>query len=171
VGVDARAPVAVGRSVSPAQRRGVTVRVAVAADLPAVMLIEQASFTDPWSLQAYRELLTAPYALFQIAEDASGTIVGHAVSYFAADEAELGTIAVAEEARRRGAGWALLGAAIAACRDRAAAHLYLEVRASNASAQAMYQRAGFVEVGRRRGYYNHPVEDAIVMRCEIAAAG
>jgi ribosomal-protein-alanine N-acetyltransferase len=90
------------------------------------------------------------------------------VALIAGDEGEIADLAVAPSARRRGVGGALLDRVV---RDAAASGvgaLYLEVRESNAGAIALYRSRGFGAVGRRRGYYRHPSEDALVLRREIA---
>jgi ribosomal-protein-alanine N-acetyltransferase len=83
-----------------------------------------------------------------------------------AGEAEVLTLAVRPEQRRRGAARALLAAALALAAPTAAA-MFLEVAADNAGAVALYEAAGFEQVGRRAGYYGRtgaPSIDAIVMR-------
>ena len=80
------------------------------------------------------------------------------------DESELANLAVLPAARNRGIGGMLLKSALTAAEDRGSVEMYLEVRASNASAIALYTSHGFSEVGRRRGYYRKPVEDALVLR-------
>jgi ribosomal-protein-alanine N-acetyltransferase len=65
---------------------------------------------------------------------------------------------------RQGVGRRLLDAVLSAVRRDGAVEIWLEVRQSNAAARALYERAGFTEVGLRRRYYDRPVEDAIVMR-------
>jgi ribosomal-protein-alanine N-acetyltransferase len=86
------------------------------------------------------------------------------VAWFAADEGEIANLAVREPTRRRGIGAALLDAALAEGTRRGAANMYLEVRESNEAARRLYASRGFEEIGRRRRYYRHPVEDAIVLR-------
>jgi len=81
-----------------------------------------------------------------------------------AAEGELEYVLVRPAARRRGVGGALVGAAAAWMRELRADEVRLEVRASNAAAQRLYASCGFVEAGRRRGYYAHPEEDAVLMR-------
>ena len=102
---------------------------------------------------------------------ASGALVaddgdrGFALISIAADEAELLTIAVAPDARRRGLGAGLLGAAEAAARERGGARMLLEVAADNDAAIALYARAGFETIGRRKGYYQREAGrvDALTM--------
>ena len=105
---------------------------------------------------------------FLVAER-DGHVVGYVVAVRAADEAEILNLCVAPTARRAGTGRALVRAML----DRVAAHgaraAYLEVRDSNRAARRLYEGEGFEEVGRRRGYYRRPVEDAIVLRSAILA--
>jgi ribosomal-protein-alanine N-acetyltransferase len=94
-------------------------------------------------------------------------MVGYSVLARAADEAELLNLAVAEGARGRGVGTALVRRVITDAAEWGAWAVFLEVRASNAAALALYGRAGFSEVGRRRGYYRRPLEDALILRREL----
>jgi ribosomal-protein-alanine N-acetyltransferase len=100
-----------------------------------------------------------------------GRLVGYLLARQAADEAEILNLGVAPAARRRGIGRALVREGLAALAGRGASQVFLEVRASNAAARALYAEFGFGEVGRRREYYRRPVEDAIVLRAAISAAG
>lgn len=143
------------------------VRAAGARDVGAVAAIEQASFGDPWSAHAFAGLLDNPAVLFAVAELAGG-VVGYVVAWFAADEAEVANVAVAAVARGRGVGGLLVDTALAESARRGAATVYLEVRESNAPARRLYAARGFAEVGRRRRYYHHPVEDALVLARRIA---
>jgi ribosomal-protein-alanine acetyltransferase len=149
-----------GRATGPST---VVVRAASAGDVGAVREIEQASFTDPWSASSFRSLVDDPRVRFVVAAE-RGRVLGYAVAWFVLDEGELANVAVAPAARGRGIGAALLDEVLAEARRRGAAALFLEVRASNASARALYLRRGFAEVARRRRYYRLPVEDAVVMR-------
>lgn len=149
-------------AASPAS--GVILRRARETDLPAILGIERVSFTDPWSRSSFMAILEQPRVYFAVALDANGVLLGYTVAWFVLDEAELANLAVAPEARGRGIGTVLLEGAIAAAEARGTATMYLEVRASNVSALALYTSHGFVEVGRRRSYYRKPVEDALVLR-------
>ena len=95
--------------------------------------------------------------------DARGGMV---LARVAADEAEILTIAVLPEARRRGLGRALLEATATEAAARGAVALFLEVSAENVPARALYAGHGFVPVGQRRGYYADGA-DALVMRREL----
>ena len=103
--------------------------------------------------------------MFLVAEQ-QGKVAGYVVALDAADEGEILNLAVAEGGRRRGLGRALVEAIIAALSERGVRQVYLEVRESNAAARALYAGFGFKDVGRRKGYYRRPVEDAIVLRLD-----
>lgn len=152
---------------SPVSRTPTALRAARESDVDAVLAIEHASFGDPWNRSAFVELIDDPRVAFLVAE-AGGELCGYVVAWFVLDEGEIGNLAVADAARRRGAGARLLDGAIAAVRAAGVNTLYLEVRDSNAAARALYASRGFVEVGRRRDYYRRPKEDALVLRLEFA---
>ena len=86
------------------------------------------------------------------------------MAWFAADEGEIANLAVTPAAWGAGVGRALLDAALEEGRRRGVSAVYLEVRDSNERARGLYRSRGFEEIGRRRGYYARPVEDAIVLR-------
>lgn len=153
-----------------AEAGAVSVRTMRPADLPAVMRIERRSFTMPWQETTFRALMRRPSAALltaELSEPAATTVVGFSVLWFAADEAELGDLAVDPDFRGRGIGRLLLEASVDTARRRGAGALYLEVRESNAAARALYDGRGFATVGRRPGYYSEPREDACVMRLEL----
>ncbi|MCU0826282.1 MAG: GNAT family N-acetyltransferase [Tabrizicola sp.] len=120
----------------------------------------------PWTEAEFAGFLTDPLAFLLIEGDA-GFLLGRAV----AGEAELLTIAVAPEARRRGLGRKLVGRFLYQARLRNADSAFLEVAEDNAPARALYARAGFAEAGRRLGYYQGPegrAVDALVLRRVLA---
>lgn len=144
------------------------VRPALTADVAKVAAIEATCFSDPWSEASFRSLIAGGRVWFMVAvDDASSDVMGYIVVWFVADEAELANIAVAPATRGQRIGAGLLDEALAVARQRGAAHMYLEVRDSNASARGLYRSRGFEEVGRRRSYYRYPVEDAVVLRRAI----
>jgi ribosomal-protein-alanine N-acetyltransferase len=136
------------------------IRPASSADLAAVAAIEAAAFSDPWSVAAFRAHLSH---LFLVAE-AGGAVIGYLVAWTAGSEAEILNIAVQAAARRRGAGRALLQEALGRLTAAGVSAVFLEVRRSNAAGRALYAAAGFREIGVRRGYYQAPLEDAVVLR-------
>ncbi len=156
---------------------GVAVRAAEAADLEAVRGIERGAATAPhWAAAEYAACLEGGAAgrrVLLVAE-VEGAVVGFAVGavMVMGDEVvgEIESVAVAAAAQRLGVGWALCGAVVAWCVGRGAMEVELEVRARSAGAIALYERLGFVAVGRRPGYYRSPVEDAVLMRLEVASS-
>jgi len=130
-------------------------------DIPEVMVIEVATFSDPWLPEAFLAELDGPVSHAAVLEEEGG-IVGYVTFRTVVDEGHLMNIAVATE--RRGEGWGrrLLAYVIETCRSNGALYLYLEVRPSNVAARTMYERTGFVEQGRRRRYYRDG-EDAMLM--------
>ena len=105
----------------------------------------------PWSAADFAGLLTDPLAFLLVEGDAA-FLLGRAV----AGEAELLTIAVAPEGRRRGLGRGLVARFLYQARLRGAESAFLEVAADNASAIGLYESAGFIRSGLRRGYYQTP---------------
>lgn len=151
-------------------------RLMTAADIPAVLVMEQAACVHPvhaWTEDNYRSSLRSGYWMRVRCEADSGRIVAVCVAMDGVDEIHLLNIAVAREHQGQGIARALLGLLYARCRDRQAGLLWLEVRPSNERACALYTREGFVEVGRRKGYYPAPDgrEDALVMRRDIDLGG
>lgn len=147
------------------------IRPATPTDLAAIMRLERASFpTDAWSEAMMREELASPHGHYVIAERA-GQLTGYAGlrSVHGARDADIQTIAVAEEARGRGGGRMLLRALILLAHERRVRDLFLEVRDDNPVAQTLYRSEGFAETGRRPRYYQPDDVDAIVMTLDVPA--
>lgn len=147
----------------PPVTHGHRVRPLVAADLKQVQRIEETSYSVPWSQATFQSLLDRPDTDLLCAE-VRGEVAGYAIAWFVYDQGELGNVAVGEKWRRRGIGTALIEAVLERATKRGARELFLEVRRSNVSAQRLYHRLGFRQIGVRRNYYARPVEDALVMR-------
>jgi ribosomal-protein-alanine N-acetyltransferase len=147
----------------------VRLRPARESDLPAILAIERMSFTDPWSRSSFATLLEQPRVYFAVALDATERLLGYVVTWFVLDEAELANIAVSPDTRGRGVGALLLEGAIATAQTRGSESMFLEVRASNVSAIALYISHGFVQINRRTSYYKKPVEDALILRRTAAS--
>jgi ribosomal-protein-alanine N-acetyltransferase len=146
---------------------GLVIRSAAPADLQEVAAIETACFrSDPWPRQSFESFVDRAGVDFLVAEDLrrKGRIAGYAVLIRVADEAELLNLAVADDSRRGGIGSALLEKALGLASGEGVRTIYLEVRESNAAARGLYAAHGFVEVGRRRRYYQRPVEDALILQ-------
>ena len=142
-----------------------------ASQLDAVMAIETAAYTFPWSRGNFIDSIAAGYAA-QVLVDAQGELLGYFVAMGGVDEMHLLNITVAPAAQGRGHARFMIAALVAQCRAEAARELWLEVRAGNTRARAIYERIGFVDKGLRKGYYPAPFgrrEDAIVMSLKIDA--
>nr|WP_068921218.1 ribosomal protein S18-alanine N-acetyltransferase [Planobispora rosea] len=141
-----------------------------ADDLTAVMAIERETFPDDaWSEGMLRgELDDQPRTRHYIVALVEGEIVGYAGLAAAADQADVQTIAVVAGHRRAGIGAAMLTELLAEAVRRDAREVFLEVRADNPPAQAMYERFGFEAIGVRRRYYKDGV-DAIIMKKDLHA--
>ena len=153
-------------------------RAARDTDIEAVLAIEQESFVDPWSRDAFETALEVGRMLFLVAEesrvDGSGSgewgtpaVLGFVVALLLLDEAEVADLAVTPAARGRGIGGLLLDRVSAEVRAVGVRTMYLEVRESNLSARALYDSRSFRHVGLRRGYYANPREDALLMRRDV----
>jgi ribosomal-protein-alanine N-acetyltransferase len=95
------------------------------------------------------------------------SVVGFAVASLLPPQAELETIAVASELQRRGLALRLFAALAGELRAAQVGEVFLEARASNHPALGLYLRLGFLVTGRRIGYYQNPVEDAVLMRLRL----
>lgn len=144
------------------------IRAGTAADAAPVAALERLCFDDPWSDESIHDSLAGGWSFGLVAVAATdGAIVGYLFGREVAGTGEVLNIATAQRWRRRGVANALLDAGLRQLRRRGATEVFLEVRASNDVAQALYQRAGFRAVGMRQGYYRHPPEDALVLRLDF----
>jgi ribosomal-protein-alanine N-acetyltransferase len=133
-------------------------------DLDAVLAVEQASFSNPWTREMYLAELEQPdVSFFYLARGPSGAVVGFCAFWRVLDELHINNLAVVPEHRRAGVGSALLARVLEEGARLGAARATLEVRASNVAARALYERFAFRVAGVRRAYYSHPVEDALVL--------
>jgi ribosomal-protein-alanine N-acetyltransferase len=142
-------------------------RVMTAADVPAVMVLENQMFPeDAWSEQMLRdELREQPRTRhYVVAEEPSGEIVGYAGLAAAGGQGDVQTIAVRADRQGRGLGAALLTELLAEAGRRGCEEVFLEVRADNDRARTLYERFGFERIGVRKRYYQPSGMDAIVMR-------
>jgi len=159
----------------------VNLRLATVADIPLMIDLERACPAAPhWTESQYRELFQAagsgperlvvvvkkelPAASVHTGTGAAPGLLGFLVARHLAPEWELENLVVAPAARRHGLGGQLLEAWLARARETDSEAVFLEVRESNATARNLYEKAGFQQTGRRRGYYTDPPEDAILYR-------
>jgi ribosomal-protein-alanine N-acetyltransferase len=130
--------------------------------IDAATQLERVCFSQPWSRDALQAQLENPNAVFRVAVQ-DGELMGYIGMHRVLDEGYIANVAVDPKFRRRGVARELLGTLIAFARRERLAFLTLEVRAGNRPAAAFYQNMGFGEAGRRRGYYENPREDAVLM--------
>jgi [ribosomal protein S18]-alanine N-acetyltransferase len=141
----------------------IVLRDMIVADLPAVVAIEDESYSVPWSESTFRGLLRRRDAEMVVALS-DDIVIGYAAFWCVVDQGELGNVAVASAWRGRGLGGCLLEEVIRRAARRGIIEVFLEVRPTNTIARRLYDRYGFTAVGRRRNYYQQPVEDALVLR-------
>jgi ribosomal-protein-alanine N-acetyltransferase len=147
--------------------KAIRLRRATPADVDRIAEIECASFADPWASEALETAVGLGHIRFLVAEaggDAGSRLVGYVVALVMGDEGEIADLAVDPAVRRMGVGGLLLARVEEELARDGVQTLYLEVRESNYAALGLYRATGFEAVGRRRGYYRHPVEDALVLR-------
>ncbi len=135
------------------------------SDLDDVLAIEQSVQAYPWTRGNFIDALNSGYLAY--VDETPGELRGFAVLMPGVDEAELLNIGVAAGHQRKGLGREMVAAMLDEAAQRRLFRVLLEVRASNLAAIALYRRAGFSEVGLRRGYYkkSNASEDALVMAC------
>jgi ribosomal-protein-alanine N-acetyltransferase len=136
-----------------------------AADLDAVLSIEEAVYSHPWTRGNFQDSLYSGYQA-QTLRDAHGELLGYFLVMLAVDEAHLLNISVAALHQHKGLGRVLLDHATSLARQHRMHTMLLEVRESNVHAAKVYRQYGFAEIGRRKNYYpaaNQTREGAIVM--------
>ncbi len=132
--------------------------------LDEVAELERVCFPDPWSRNMLKEELENDLAAFLVALDGQGAVAGYAGLQVVLDEGYILNVAVC---RRRGVAGQLLNVFLNFAKGNRLAFLTLEVRASNYAAIALYGSRGFRGVGRRKNYYEHPREDAVIMTLDL----
>ena len=139
----------------------VVYRKMTAEDVPFISRLEEETFSMPWSADSFLEMISKEDARYYVAEE-DGRLLGGCGVLMIAGEGNITNVAIAPEARNRGIGTALLRHLMAEG-DREGLTAYtLEVRVSNAAAIHVYEKLGFVSAGERPGFYEKPVEDALI---------
>ncbi len=140
------------------------------AHLNGAAALEALCFSSPWSAHSL-ELLTSDGIgvgyLLTVPTEGGSLVAAYGGMLITVDEGQITNIAVHPDHRRQGFGAAIVRALLRHARDCKLESVSLEVRASNTAAIELYRAAGFAEAGRRKGFYQKPVEDALVMVCKI----
>ena len=135
-------------------------------DIKHIAELEAKTFSDAWTETGVRETLGQKQAFITVAED-GGELIGYCIIYYVMDEAEIARIATNEAVRRTGVGRGLLNHTCECCREKQIERLLLDVRESNEGAIAFYTNYGFQIDGIRKGFYEMPKEDAVLMSMSL----
>lgn len=138
----------------------IIIRKAVTEDVPAIAEIEKSSIPQPWSEAAFADALTQENAVTLVAE-ADGEIAGFITGVFLFDNADIYSVATAEQHRKKGIGGKLLQAFFDTLPNEVET-VGLEVRESNSAAISLYEKYGFERVGLRKNFYEQPRENAVL---------
>ena len=142
-----------------------------ASHLDGIAAIEKMCFSMPWSRNMLEEELYNDCAAYLVAEDDKGVVLGYAGIQIILDEGYITNVAVLPELRRGHIASQLLKVFFDFAEANDLSFITLEVRPTNEAAIALYEKFGFVEVGRRKNYYEKPKEDALIMTKYFKEAG
>ena len=132
-------------------------------DIDQILEVEHASFTTPWSREAfYNELHNNRFAVYIVLEE-NNKILGYCGAWIVIDEAHVTNVAILPEYWGRKLGEALLQKMMSMAREMGAKSMTLEVRVTNHAAQSLYRKLGFQDGGIRKNYYSDNQEDGLVM--------
>lgn len=138
------------------------IRYMTEKDIPSAADLECRFFSVPWTEAGLRESFERPEYLFLVVEE-DGKVVGYAGLSQVLDEGDVTNIVIDEAYRGRGLGAALTSALLEEGRTRGITAFTLEVRVSNQTAIHIYEKIGFRSAGVRKGFYEKPTEDALIM--------
>ncbi len=130
--------------------------------IPAILDIERVTNGAPWSERSFRNELDHVHGIFLTAFQ-DGQVIGFGGIWCVIDEAHITTVAIREDCRRQGIGEKLMVELLSRAKTKGMTCSTLEVRASNDAAVKLYEKIGFIETARRKGYYPDNREDAVVM--------
>ena len=156
-----------GREQASMAQASPLLRPMVVADVDEVLAIEQSVFPHPWTRGNFMDSLSSGYDAWVLRDAGHGQLAGYFLLMYAVDEAHLLDVAVSGERHGTGLGRYLLERIAARARGMGMSSVLLEVRPSNLRALQVYERYGYTQIGRRKGYYpahEGQREDAIVMR-------
>lgn len=136
------------------------------ADIKAVAAIEAQCFSQPWSEKSFQDSIEREDTIFLVCQE-DEIITGYIGMYVSFDEASITNVAVPPAYRKKGYGEQLVCAAKKAAKEARVDSIFLEVRVSNEAAVSLYKKMNFENLGIRKNFYQHPVEDAIIMKVGI----
>lgn len=131
-------------------------------DLSEVVRIENDNFSMPWSMKSFEDSLSRDYNIYLVAEE-DGKIAGYCGMLLSPFEGQINNVCVDKAFRCRGIGSKMLKSLLETGKERGITEFTLEVRKSNEKAIALYEKLGFVSEGIRKGFYDRPKEDAVIM--------
>lgn len=152
------------------------IRRMTSEDISAAVEIEKQCFSHPWSEKSFQDSIAREDTIFLVCEeeevinateDTVSCITGYIGMYLSFDEASITNVAVSPEFRKKGYGDQLVTVAKEVAKEADIQTIFLEVRVSNEPAISLYRKHGFEELGIRKKFYEHPVEDAIIMKVGI----
>lgn len=158
-----------GRIAAGADLDKIVIRRMTPEDIGRVLEVERACFSKPWSAEVFSATLLLPYAHYYVAEitqqDGTSRIIGECGVRDIVGEGEITNVAVHPDWQGLGVAGKMLGTLLAESLDKGMTAFTLEVRAGNLPAIALYIKFGFHTEGIRTGFYDEPVEDALIMWC------
>jgi len=132
-------------------------------DIENVVEVENDCFSIPWSRDSFIREITENHLAIYLVAKVEEKAVGYIGVWKIMNEGHITNVAVHSSFRRQGIGQMLISELLSLCEKQEMDCFTLEVRATNAPAQALYQKFGFKEIGRRKGYYQDNGEDAVIM--------
>ena len=131
-------------------------------DVPLVAALEEQTFSQPWSEHGFRQEVSRKDRLFVVA-CLDGELAGYMGMLALAGEGDITNVAVAPRYRRRGIACQMLETALEWGKEMGLSEFTLEVRIGNQAAISLYESLGFLGEGVRRGFYDKPMEDGLIM--------
>lgn len=151
----------------PLERRGLMPKISILPlekeDISEIAKLEKLCFSQPWSEKAFLDAITGGNSCFVAAKATENLIAGYGGMYFAAGEGYIYNIAVKKEFRGQKIGQAIIQKLIDYSLEKNLEFLSLEVRESNTPAINLYKKMNFKIIGKRKGFYSCPKEDAFIM--------
>nr|MBN2277547.1 ribosomal protein S18-alanine N-acetyltransferase [candidate division Zixibacteria bacterium] len=147
----------------PERLKGFIIRPVKPSEINIVVMMEQLIFTDAWPRSAFLDYLDDDPDMGLLVAESGNAIIGYACYIISYGEAQLSNVAVAPEYRGKSVAKLLINRILNMAKNANCEYIYLDVRQSNLSAIDLYRKLGFRELYLRPGYYQTPVEDAIVM--------